>query len=113
MGIAECGRACRLLGRANRYDPAWLFAETASARSLARGAAHRAGDAHADAQRVTREVGERHVFDVDGLQARALGAGGDGALDRLGCGGGDRVLAGHLAIDLVGLAADLRDRSTN
>jgi hypothetical protein len=37
--------------------------------------AHFAGDPHPDAQRVAGQIGDRHVLDLDGLQAGAVGAG--------------------------------------
>src|SRR6476469_1296041 len=59
------------------------------------------GDADADC--VPEQIGDGDVLDSDRLQAGAVRPGSDGARDGLRLGGGDGVLPGHVAIDLVGL----------
>src|SRR5258705_5206292 len=51
--------------------------------------------------------------DLDDSDRGGVGAGFGGADDGLGFGGGDRVRAGEVAVDLVGLAADLRGRGAD
>src|SRR5919197_1320765 len=69
---------------------------------------HLACDPHADPQSIAWQIGERHVLDVNGLKARTIRAGGHRALPSLRFGQRDRLGAAEVAIDLVGLATDLR-----
>jgi hypothetical protein len=71
---------------------------------------HLAGHPNPDPQRVTRQIGKWHVFYIDRLQARAIGARGDRPFRGLRLGQRDCLAAGKIAIDLICLAADLRNR---
>ena len=72
-----------------------------------------AGHPNPDPQRVTRQIGKRHVFYIDRVQARAIGARGDRPFRSLRFGQRDCLAAGKIAIDLIGLAADLGNRRAN
>jgi hypothetical protein len=63
---------------------------------------------HPDPQRIPRQIGERHVLDLDDSDRGGVGAGLGGAGDGLGFGGGDRVPAGELPVDLTGFARPIR-----
>ena len=68
---------------------------------------------HPDPQCISRQIGERHVLDLDDSDRGGVGPSFGGAGDGLGFGGGDRVRAGEVAVDLVALAADLRGRGAD
>ena len=73
----------------DRADDAQLFAANRLPRH-----------SHPDPQRIPRQIGDRHVLDLDDRDRGGVGAGFSGADDGLGFGGGDRVRAGEVAVDL-------------